>query len=147
NTARTNHAVLNDEGQSHFIKDRRVDYAHGIGNRLAISTDAGAGLISQCEIRELEDKLAVTVCRSCLDDVRLPARWSTIHCAGSHRDAGFRILPDRTSRLDHQAGVETCLLVSRWSKVVVSENCAKCTIFPVVVECVVGEPPLHCCLC
>src|SRR5678815_1442120 len=64
-------------------------------------------------------------------------------CASSHRDAGFRILPDRTRRLNHQTGVETCLLVSRWSKVVVGENGAKRTVFAVVVECIVGEPPLH----
>jgi hypothetical protein len=45
-------------------------------------------------------------------------------------------------RLNHQAGVETCLLVSRWSKVVVGENGAERTVFTVVVECVVSKPPL-----
>src|SRR4029079_13859195 len=53
-TARTNHAVLNDEGQSHFVNDRRVDHAHWIGNRLTIRTNTGASLIGKGEIRELE---------------------------------------------------------------------------------------------
>src|SRR6185369_673691 len=146
-TARTNHAVLNDEGQSHFVKDRRVDHAHWIGNRLTIRTNTGASLIGESEIRELEYELAVSVRRVCLDDVCLPTGRSTINCAGSQGHARFRILPDRTRWLDHQAGIETSLLVSRRSKVVVGENGAESTVFPVVVESIVGKPPLHGCLC
>src|SRR5688572_31044318 len=120
--------VLNEEGQSHFVFDRRIDHPQRIGNRLAIASDAGAFLISQLEISELEQKLAVRVRRVCLDDDRLPARWPAIGCVATQSDASFRILPDRTRRLNHQTGIETSLLVSRWSKVIVGENGPERTI-------------------
>src|SRR6185369_771044 len=147
NSTRTNHAVLHEERQSYFVDDRRVDDALRIGHWFAVGSNACAGLISKLEISKLKHELAVTVRRVCLDDVCLPARWAAIHCTGSHRDAGFRILPDGTFGLDYQAGIETCLLVSRWSKVIVSENGPERTIYAVVVECVVGKPALHGCLC
>ncbi len=50
-------------------------------------------------------------------------------------------------RLDHQTGVETSLLVSRWSKVIVCEHGSKRTVFQVVVENIVGKPALDGGLC
>src|SRR5215213_1306124 len=146
NSTRTNETVLHEERQSYFVDDWWIDDSLRIGNRLAVRTDAGAGLVSQLEISKLKHELAVTVRRCCLNDVCLPARRAAI-CAGPHRDAGFRILPDRTLRLDHQTGIETCLLVRRWSKVIVCEHGPERTIHAVVVECVVGKPALHGSLC
>src|SRR5678815_4845054 len=41
----------------------------------------------------------------------------------------------------------TCLLLSRWSKVIVCEYGPERAIHAVVVECVVSKPALDCCLC
>ena len=55
----------------------------------------------------------------------------------------FQIEP---CRLNHQTGIETSLLVSRWSKVIVGEDGAERAVYAVVVECIVGKPTLHGCL-
>ncbi len=147
NSTGTNKTVLHDEGQTYFVEDWRVDDSLRIGNWFAVRTDAGSCLIGQLEISKLKQELTVTVRRGGLDDVCLPARWATINCACSHRDSGFRILPYRTCRLNNQTGIEASLLVSRWSKVIVCENCPERTVYAVVVERVVGKPALHGCLC
>src|SRR4026207_836651 len=79
-----------------------------------------------------------------LDDCRLPACRSTINQACSHDHTGCGVLPDRARRLDYQAGVETGLLVTRWSIVIVCKHCAKRAVYLVVVENIIGEPALYC---
>src|SRR5687767_12002230 len=110
-----NKAVLNDEGQAHFVFDRRVDYAFWIGDRLTIAVNAGAGYIRELVICEFKEKLAMTLRWIFLNDGRLPACWSTINQSCSHDGARFRVLPDGPCRLNYQTGIETGLLVSRWS--------------------------------
>src|SRR6185369_6399553 len=146
NSTRTNHAVLHEERQSYFVDDRRVDDALRIGHWFAVGFNACAGLISKLEISKLKHELAVTVRRVCLDDVCLPAGRAAIRTC-THRDARFRVPPDRTGWLDHETGIETGLLVRRWSKVIVGENGPERTIYAVVVERIVGKPALHGSLC
>src|SRR6185503_13135564 len=71
--------------------------------------------VSELEVSELQQELAIALRHVGSDDVCAPACWTTIkpwrYSSTTKEDAGFRMSPFGSCRLDNQTSIKTCLLV------------------------------------
>src|SRR6185369_6815952 len=75
------------------------------------------------------------------DDVGFERRGPAIRAHAKGRRAIDRF-PLRVGRLDHQPGIQTVMLMSAWTEVIVSEYGAKCAILAKRVDQRISPPPL-----
>src|SRR6185503_8442876 len=139
--------LLNVDRKRRFFLGGWVDCASRIRMRIVYTT-AGAGQVRVLEVGEFNHELAVAeVCVLCQNidaptgRASIKSRWG--HSLAAEYLTGVGIAPLRAFGLKHQTGIQTDLLMSRGTKVIVCEYRAQRSINIVVVERVVRVPPLN----
>ena len=103
------------ERQTWFVLRGRVDRTKSVVRKL--------------EISELQQELAITLRDVGRDDVSAPACWTTIEArcdtGTTKENTRLRMTPLGTLRLNDEARIETSLLMSGRTKVIVREDCAQ----------------------